>query len=75
MRTTLNLDEDVLQMVREYAQQRSLPLGAAVGELVRNGLNTPRPTKVVNGFHVIDLPEDSPVITSEDVRRLEDESW
>jgi len=50
-----------------------LPLGAAVGELVRTGLTTPKPTKVVNGFHVVDLPADSPAVTTADVRRLEDE--
>ena len=75
MRTTLNLDEDVVRLAREYARKRSLSLGAAVGELVRTGLTTPRPTKIVNGLHVVDLPEDSPVVTTEDVRRLEDESW
>jgi hypothetical protein len=73
MRTTLNLDDDVLRLVRDYARRRSLPLGAAVGELVRTGLTTPKPTKIVNGFHVVDLPADSPVVTTEDVRRLEDD--
>lgn len=75
VRTTLNLDDDVLRMAREYARRRSLSLGDAVGELVRSGLTTPRPTKLVNGFYVVDLPEDSPVVTTEDVRRLEDEAF
>ena len=75
MRTTLNLDDDALRLMRDYARRRSLPLGRAVSELVRRGLTTPLPTKLVNGFHVVDLPSDSPVITTEDVRRLEDEPW
>jgi hypothetical protein len=29
------------------------------------------PTRIVNGFHVVDLPADSPAVTTEDVRRLE----
>jgi len=73
VRTTLNLDDDILRLVRDYARRRSLPLGAAVGELVRTGLTTPKPTKIVNGFHVVDLPPDSPAVTSEDVRRLEND--
>ena len=73
MRTTINLDEDVFQVVRSYAESRSLALGKAVSELVRRGLKAPMRTKVVNGFHVIDLPPDSPRITSERVKELENE--
>lgn len=73
MRTTMNLDEDVVRIVREYARFRSVSLGTAVGELVRRGMTTPIPTKIVNGFHVVDLPAESPTVTTEDVRRLEDE--
>lgn len=75
MRTTLNLDDDALRLVRDYARRRSVPLGRAVSELVRRGLTTPLPTKLVNGFHVVDLPSDSPVVTTEDVRKLEAEPW
>jgi hypothetical protein len=73
VRTTINLDDEVLNLVRDYARRRALPLGAAVSELVRTSLTTPKPTKIVNGFHVVDLPPDSPEVTTEDVRRLEDE--
>lgn len=74
MRTTLNLDDDTLRLVKDYARQRSVPLGRAVSELVHRGLTTPMPTRIVNGVHVVDLPPDSPVVTTEDVRRLlEDE--
>lgn len=69
----MNLDEDVVRIVREYARFRSVSLGTAVGELVRRGMTTPIPTKIVNGFHVVDLPAESPTVTTEDVRRLEDE--
>src|SRR6266852_3716190 len=37
MRTTLNLDDDVLQKVKDYAESRSLSVGRAVSELVRKG--------------------------------------
>lgn len=75
MRTTLNLDDDTLRLVRDYARKRSVPLGKAVSELVRKGLTTPRPTHTINGFHVVELPPDSPEITTEDVRRLENEDF
>ena len=73
MRTTLNLDDDVAEIVKEYAENRSLALGKAVSELVRRGIRTPRPTRMVNGLHVFDLPPDSPRVTAERVRELEAE--
>jgi hypothetical protein len=74
MRTTLSLDDDVLRAVKRYAKARSLALGKAVGVLVRRGLTTLRPTRIVNGFHVVVLPLDSPSVSTDDIRKLEDES-
>jgi hypothetical protein len=73
MRTTLSLDDDVFQAVRSYADSRSVALGKAVSELVRRGLNAPMTTKVVNGIHVVVLPPDSPKVTTERVKELENE--
>jgi len=74
MRTTINLDDDILEQARDYADRRSLPLGRAVSDLVRRGLNSPVQTRVVNGFHVLVLPSDSASVTSERVKELlEDE--
>lgn len=73
MRTTVNLDDDVLHMAKQYARNRALGLGKAVSELVRRGINASRPTRTVNGLQVFDLPADSPRITTEDVHSLEDE--
>ncbi len=73
MRTTLNLEDDVFDLVKRYADERSLPMGKAVSDLVRRGLTTPRPTRVVNGFHVVVLPPDSQPVTAEDVQKLENE--
>ena len=73
MRTTLSLDDDVFQVVKHYAQNRSLALGKAVSELVRRGLSAPVKTKIVNGLVVFDLPENSSPVTSELVKRLETE--
>ena len=73
MRTTLNLDDDVLQMVRQYSEARSLALGKAASELVRKGFATPTPTHVVNGVVVFDLPPDSPAVTTEKIKQIESE--
>jgi hypothetical protein len=73
MRTTLNLDDDVFQQVRSYAESRSVPLGKAVSELVRKGLSARVPTRVVNGVHVFDLPAGGTRITSERIKELESE--
>jgi hypothetical protein len=73
MRTTLSLDDDVFYLAKNYAKSRSLGLGKAVSKLVRKGLTAPTQTRVVNGFHVVVLPPDSPQVGIDDVKRLRDE--
>ena len=73
MRTTLSIDDDVLRDVKLYADSREIALGKAVSELVRRGLQAPLQTRIVNGFHVVDLPPGSPTVTTERVRKLEEE--
>jgi len=71
MRTTLSLDDEVLRLVRRYAESRSLGLGKAVSELVRRGLTAQRPTRTVNGLRVFDLPADSPHVTRRNIEQIE----
>lgn len=73
MRTTLNLDDDVLDMLKDYAESRSIALGKATSELVRKGLSSRTPTRLVNGFVVFDIEPGGPKITSERVKELESE--
>jgi hypothetical protein len=73
MRTTLSLDDDVFQVVKTYAENRSLAMGKALSELVRRGLSVPVKTRIVNGLVVFDVPADSDPVTSELVKRLEAE--
>jgi hypothetical protein len=70
MRTTLNLDDDALKILREYSEARSLALGKAASELVRKGANAAVPTRVVNGFVVFDITPGGPKISSERVKEL-----
>ena len=73
VRTTLNLDNDTLLLAKVYAESRALTLGRAVSDLVRRGLAAERPFHIVNGLAVFDLPPDTPLVTTEHVRNLEDE--
>lgn len=74
MRTTLNLDDDVVASLKAFAESRSVALGKAASDLMRKGLNANVETRVVNGIHVVVLPPDSPRVNSETVRQLlEDE--
>jgi len=74
MRTTLNLDDDVVEIARCYAASHSLTVGKAVSDLVRRGLRPPMRTRTVNGIQVVDLPPDSPRITTRRVKELESEA-
>jgi hypothetical protein len=74
MRTTLNLDDDVLVAVQRVAASRRVSVGHVVSDLVRRSLNRPVTTRLVNGISVFDLPADSPLVTAEDVKRLENEA-
>jgi len=73
MRITLSLDDDVFHLVKQYAQARSLAMGKALSELVRRGVGAPPKTRRVNGLVVVELPEDSSLVTSEHVKELESE--
>jgi hypothetical protein len=68
MRTTLSLDDDdLLEEVRVYADSRSISLSKAVSDLVRRALKTPRPTRMINGFLIFDVPADSRRVTTKQV--------
>ncbi|MGA2095535.1 MAG: CopG family transcriptional regulator [Candidatus Acidiferrum sp.] len=73
MRTTLSLDDDVAKEVKAYAKSRKVPIGKAVSDLVRRGLHAPLRTRIVNGFHVVELPPDSPPVSVEKIAKLRDE--
>lgn len=73
MRTTVTLDDDVAELAARQAKLRGLSLGKTLSDLVRRGLNAPTPSQAVGGVVVFQLPADSPVVTTEEVRRIEAE--
>jgi len=74
MRTTLTLDDDVLELAARQAKLRGVSLGKAVSDLLRKGLNASTPSQEKGGVVVFQLPADSPKVTTEDVRRIESEA-
>ncbi|HEY2497253.1 MAG TPA: hypothetical protein VGK24_09305 [Candidatus Angelobacter sp.] len=75
MRITVNLDDDVASLLKQYARRRRLSLKEAVAELVNLGTRTPLPTRVVNGLLVFDPGPHSPRVKTSTVRKLEAEEY
>jgi hypothetical protein len=73
VRTTLTLDDDVLELATRQARVRGVSLGKAVSDLLRRGLNASTPALEKGGLVVFQLPPDSPTVTTDDVRRIETE--
>jgi hypothetical protein len=77
MRTTWEIDDDVLAVVKDIASARRISAGEAASELLRKALMAPdveslRSRIVVrSGVHM--LPERDGAITTELVNRLRDE--
>ncbi len=53
MRTTLELDDDLLAAARELAQKQGATLGQVISELARQSLSTRAPWKVRNGVRLL----------------------
>jgi hypothetical protein len=73
VRTTLNLDDDVLEHASLQAKLRGASLSKTVSDLVRRGLTAPTPSEEKDGIVVFQLPADSPRVTTDEVRRIEAE--
>ena len=70
MRTTLDLDDDVLQAAKELAASRGLTAGQVVSELARRGLEVPKTSRVRNGVPV--LPRRPPGAPRPTMKRVND---
>jgi hypothetical protein len=72
VRTTLNIDEDVVAVARQLAVGEHRSLGSVISELARRGL-TPARVEADGELPVIRVPAGTPPITPEMVRRALDE--
>ena len=75
MRTTLDIDDDVLLAAKELAAAQKKTAGKVISELVRKTLRgaTNEKAKVRNGFAM--LPSGGTVVTSELVEKLLEEEF
>ena len=71
MRTTVDLDEDVLRVAKDVARQRDQSLGRVLSDLVRRALTPPRENvKVRNGVPILPRKPGAKPVTSEIVKDL-----
>jgi len=72
MRTTLNIDPDVLAAVRSLAAQRRQTLGKTISELARRALEPAGRSKRRNGVPLFQVKSGSPPVTMDLVNALRD---
>jgi len=75
MRTTLDIDEDVLRAAKDLARRQHKTAGAVISELTRKALTTPPPAvrqrKAAHGFRP--FPARGSLITNAQVDKLREE--
>ena len=72
MRTTLNLDEDILHIARQLAQQRGRTIGQILSELARQALEPKNPPKLRNGVPLFTPKPGAKKPHLEQINRLRD---
>ena len=74
MRTTLDLEDDVLMAAKELAAARHTTAGKVVSDLVRQALTPRRATRVRNGVPLLPArPRGAPRLTMKRVNELRDD--
>jgi len=74
VRTTLDIDEDVLQVAKELAASRRTTAGRVLSDLARKALEPSRSTKVRNGVPLLPRrPAGAPRPTMKLVNSLRDD--
>ncbi len=78
MRTNITHDDDIIETAHYLAKQNKTKpnqtsLGKVISDLARKGLQEHKAFQLKNDFPVFEVSENSPVITPEHVKQLEDE--
>jgi hypothetical protein len=74
MRTTLDLEEDVLLAAKEIARQRGVTVGKVISDLARQAMTRQSAGSTRNGIPLFPVREDAGVVTLELVNKLRDET-
>jgi hypothetical protein len=69
MRTTVDIDDDVLEAAKELAEMRGRTAGQILSELARKALAPPRTYTVRNGVPILPRRPGARLITNADVKR------
>ena len=73
MRTTLDVEDDVLLAAKEIARRRGVSMGKVLSDLARQALSRQDATTVRNGVPQFPVRSGAGVITLELVNQLRDE--
>jgi len=73
MRTTLELEDDVVHAAKQLARQRGATMGEVVSQLIRQGLDAKDPPRVRNGVPLFIPKHGAPKPDLALVNRLRDE--
>ena len=74
MRTTLQVDDDILQAAKALARSQQRSLGKVISDLARRGLQPSGKQSVHRGFPVFMVAADAHPVTDADVKAaLDDE--
>ncbi len=74
MRTTLDIDDDVLQAAKEMAEARRTTAGKMLSQLARRGLEKPRNVRERNGVPLLPTRPSGVRVTMKLVNDLRDEA-
>jgi hypothetical protein len=73
MRTTLDIDEDILQAAKELAAQQRTTAGKVLSNLARKALSPDHAIELRNGVPLLPPREGEGVVTVDEVQRLRDD--
>lgn len=74
MRTTIDLEEDVLRAAKEIARQRGSTLGRVLSDLARQALTRKAPISKKHGLPLFPVQPNAGVVTLELINHLREET-
>jgi uncharacterized protein (DUF2342 family) len=74
MRTTLDIEEDVLIAAKAIARQRGSTLGKVLSDLARQALTQPAPSRTRQELPLFPVQPKAGIVTMEFVNQLRDET-
>lgn len=74
VRTTLEIENDVLEVAKDLARHQCTSLGKAVSSLIRKGIQSSDRAQITrNGLRVVSRSPDATPVTLEIVNQIRDE--